>query len=245
MKETFSFSLVVRPHETAFGDHAVPAAILNYLQDAAHLHADTGGFSVPGLMARGLTWVMTRYHLLIEEPPPLGEEVRVETWYPGRQKHFYLREFAISGADGRPLVRATTSWLVIDVATRRPFLAEDVLPGFTPLHRRAIEEDFPTLPVPGKVDFQRTFHVRPSDVDLNRHVNHVQYIEWALDSAPEEVREGGRPFSIEVGFRGEAVMGDAVSARSARQEDGTVLHQLVKEGEGKELTRLRTRWVKG
>jgi len=46
-----------------------------------------------------------------------------------------------------------------------------------------------------------------------------------------------------VGFRGEAVLGDSVRAFAAPGPAGGFLHRLEREGDGRELTRLRTRWV--
>jgi hypothetical protein len=85
------------------------------------------------------------------------------------------------------------------------------------------------------------FCVRIGDLDLNRHVNHVVYIQWALESVPREVLAKCRPVDIEVAYRGEAKKGEIVLARTqALDGENRFLHQLVRESDGKELTRLRT-----
>jgi len=248
VKTAFVFSVVVRPHEASFGDRAQPHAILDYLQDAAFLHSIQEGFSVRDLFPRGLTWVMSRYHLEIDREPRVGELISVRTWYTGRSRQFYLRDFAVDREDGLPAVRATSSWLVLDLATRRPWTGGDVLGGMSPLPGRSIDDDFSPLPAleggGETAEGAWTFHVRPGDVDLNRHVNHVQYVQWALDTAPGGVKDSSRPVSLEVGFRGEAFLGDTVRAYSAPGEDGSLLHRLDRVSDGRELARLRTRWVR-
>lgn len=244
MKAAFSLRFAVRPHETRFGDKASPQAVLNYLQDAAFLHSRKDRFSVYDLFPRGLTWVLSRYRVEVDHEPSAEETITVRTWYSGRQKHHYLRDFTVTRETGEVLVRATSSWLVMDLATRRPFLHEDILEGLAPLPRRAVVDDFAPLPAFEIPEGEVLFHVRPSDVDMNRHANHVQYILWALDSVPETVREGFRPEVIEVIYRAEALAGDTILAQTGTGGEGTILHRLVRGEDGRELARLRTTWTK-
>jgi acyl-ACP thioesterase len=87
--------------------------------------------------------------------------------------------------------------------------------------------------------------VRRSDLDVNRHVNNAVYVRWALDAAPPELVETARLSSLEVSVRAEARAGDAVLARWAREPgaEDAWLHQLLREEDGRELARLRTRWA--
>ena len=87
--------------------------------------------------------------------------------------------------------------------------------------------------------------MRRSDLDINRHVNNAIYTDWALETVPPDIAENCRPFEIEIDFRGEALYGDTVVSRSARDRsapDYRFIHQLLDERTGRELTRIRTRW---
>jgi medium-chain acyl-[acyl-carrier-protein] hydrolase len=92
-----------------------------------------------------------------------------------------------------------------------------------------------------------------SHLDLNKHVNNVVYIQWALEAVPEDVLTRRRPVELEVSYRAEAFYGDAVLSRAgadpgaatspAGSTSGPVfLHQIVNARTGAELTRLRTGW---
>jgi acyl-ACP thioesterase len=75
------------------------------------------------------------------------------------------------------------------------------------------------------------------------HVNHVFYVQWALDSLSPGIENGILPFSIEAVFKAEAVAGDRlVTAFEPTKEAGTWLHSITREGDGKEVARLRTKW---
>jgi acyl-ACP thioesterase len=79
---------------------------------------------------------------------------------------------------------------------------------------------------------------------MNRHVNHVHYVQWALESISRHTPKESAPLEIEAAYRAEARFGDNILARARDAGDGLFIHQLVLESSGGELTRLRTRWGK-
>lgn len=247
MENTYAFSYKIRPHEANFLDKAMPHVLLNYLQDAAYGHANELGVSVFHLFEKGLTWVLSRYHVAMDGYPSVGEEVQVRTWIPSLQKHFFLREFEIVGENGDVFVCASSSWILVDLKTKKPVPEDGSFGEFPVVPRRAVDDDFGPLPAmdgdSDGYDMEVRFCVRADDLDLNRHVNHVVYIQWALESVPREVLAKCRPVDIEVAYRGEAKKGEIVLSRT-KALDGVnrFLHQLVCESDGKELTRLRTVW---
>ncbi|MDF1537082.1 MAG: thioesterase [bacterium] len=242
MPEIHEINYTVRPYEAGYGKTLKPEALLNYLQDAAFEHSYRRGISLYHFVPLGLTWVLTRYHVEVERDPAVGERVTVRTWYPGAVKPYYLRDWEIVDSEGITLVRATSSWLIIDMKRKGPSGDNGLLDGFPPHPVRSLEDDFAPLPEMESVDAESTFCVRLSDTDLNRHVNHVHYIQWALDSVPAEVMDKKLVTGIEVGYRGEARFGDKVISKVGSGGEGLFLHQLVRESDGKELTRLRTKW---
>jgi acyl-ACP thioesterase len=81
---------------------------------------------------------------------------------------------------------------------------------------------------------------------MNCHVNTAVDVGWALESAPSSVAAGRGPVDLEVGFRAEALAGDAVLARCAPEPGagaGRFLHEITRPQDGKELARLRVSWA--
>jgi acyl-ACP thioesterase len=149
----------------------------------------------------------------------------------------------VQDADGDLNAVATTSWALIDSVKRRPVSGEDGLPDLSVLKRRAVEEGIAHLPPVDKPHRRDTFTVSASCLDMYRHVNHAFYIQWALDSVSPGIEKGVLPFSIEAVFKEEAVAGDRlVTALQPTEEGGTWLHSITREGDGKEVARLRTKW---
>jgi len=81
------------------------------------------------------------------------------------------------------------------------------------------------------------------DLDINRHVNHTVYVQWALEALPRELLLETAPAEIEVAYRAEAFYGDEIAARAQVEDAGrSFRHQIVNASTGAELARLRTLW---
>ena len=222
-----------------------PIPFLDYVLEAAGEHAATGGLAVTDLFKRGATWVLSRFHIEIARYPRWGERVEIRTWPSGRATLFAIRDYEIVDEQGT-LATATSSWLIVDLKTRRPLRTPEYLEGFPLYEKRALADDFTSLPALTREDLVKEFPVFFSDIDLNRHVTATVYIHRALESVPDEILFGYRPAGIEVNFRGEAFYGDSLRSRTERlpgEGAPRFLHRLSRAADDKELTLLRTSWA--
>lgn len=243
----FEQTLVVRYHELGPDGFLRPQALLDWLQDTAGMHTRLLGISVADLRKGGLTWVLSRLHLQLERLPRAETDLLLRTWPSSREGLFTCREFELYDRAENCLARATSSWAVLNVATRRPVRVEGNVPPYPLLERRAIADNFASLPVfaGGPAPEPLDFRVMRSDLDGNRHVNNVRYVNWALEALPDRIA-AAHLTGLEVSFRAEALYGDTVSARChVVREDGdtcTCMHQIANRHDGRELARLRTSW---
>ncbi|RII28050.1 MAG: acyl-ACP thioesterase [Geobacter sp.] len=247
MEPLFTTEFPIRYHELDSNGNVRPVTLLNYLQDAAGMHARRLGVSVADLHAHGVTWVLSRIHLVIDRYPRSGDTVLMHTWPATREGLFTCREFELFDEVGRVAGRATTSWALLNLATRRPVKLEGTLPPYPLLPRRAIDDPFASLPpFPDDATCEMKFRVLRSDLDINHHVNNTVFAGWALDTVPDDVAAGSLA-ELEIAFRSEVLYGDSVISRCSMVEIGETsicLHQIIKEQDNKELARLRTTWRK-
>ncbi len=233
----------IRSYEVDFRGRVSPVALLNYLQDAAAEHAYRLGVSVTVLQSQGLTWVLSRYHLKLFHTPGVGEVLRVRTWPSKRDQRFACREFELHDRKDNLVALATSSWAVLDLATRRPVCLDSSLPPYLLDFRRAVEDEFVSLPRLELAERELPFRVRLMDMDLNRHVNNAVYAGWALELVPMHMMESCQLEEIEISFRAEARYGDSIISRCGISDAGSgFLHQIVDMRDGRELTRLKTVW---
>ena len=236
----------VHTYETDARALARPIALLNYLQDAAGDHAGRLGWSVVDLGKRNMTWVLSRYHVLIHRYPGLGERLEVVTWPSGKHGYFAVRDFEMANGGGDAVLSATSSWMVIGLDKKQAIKVDDVITSGYTVEKRAIEDPFASLPVLAAREFEVRFRVEMSHLDWNRHVNNAVYVQWALEAVPPEVLLNRRPVDIEVSYRAEALYGEevvsAVQQVPEAYQEPAFLHQILNAATGAELARLRTRW---
>lgn len=247
MDATHQKQFQIRSYEIDSRGKIKLATILNYLQEIASEHAARLGASVVDLFPRNLTWVLSRYHLEIFEYPSWGQIIQINTWPSAMRNLFALREFELLNEKNERLAIATSSWMLLDFKKKQPVRPAEHLNKFPHRTDRVIPDDFESIPAIEKVAVELPFRVRMSDLDLNQHVNHVSYIEWALETLSADILKKYQPTKLEIAFRGEAFYGDRVLSRTQIMGDDqqpSLIHKIVREKDNKELTRLMTKWRK-
>lgn len=200
-------------------------ALATIFQEAAGRHAADLGVSMQDFLAEGRAWVLARLRMEIDRLPQWEDEVVIETWPSGLDRLYATREFIFRGEDGRELARGTSAWLVIDTERRRPLRPPSVLHDIELPDRPApIGEAHEELSLPSRVDRAQAFTVRFHDLDLNRHVNNVRYLEWALETLPSEVLDQRQCTALALQFEGETTLEDPVRATAEVEEEGDRLH---------------------
>ena len=242
----WSESFRVRAYEVDVWGRASVLTVCNWLQEAAGNHATHLGWGIEGLQAQGLTWVLSRLHLHLDRLPPWREEVRVTTWPAGAHRLYALREFRLTGGDGGEIGVATTGWMLLNVATRRPMRpTEEVTAMGRRTPPRVLDDEFDKLPEVGRAEVERSIEVRNSDLDINRHANNVSVIGWVLESLPLDRIEGRQLGGLEIEFRAETRGGDRVGTQAQAGGDAAFVHRLIRQSDQREIARARSVWTAG
>lgn len=237
-------SFDIRHHELTTRGLLRPVTLLAYLQVVASEHALLLGLSVRDLHLLGLTWVMSRLHLVMRRYPRGGEVLTIRTWPASRTGLFAVRDFELLDGAGMSIGVASTSWAVLDLNTRRPVRVSERLPEYPLRPVRALDDPFTSLPALETPEWRFSMPVLRGDLDVNKHVNNTVYAAWGLESAPTEVAEVCVPVEIEIGFRAEVFYGDTIVSLcgAAAEDPPCLLHRIEHAVSGRELARLRTRW---
>ena len=96
----FEMEFPVLFHDLDFNGTLGPVTLLNFMQTAASMHSLALGVSASDLRPLGLTWVISRIHLIIGRYPRGGEIVRLRTWPALRKGLFTSREFELNDGSG-------------------------------------------------------------------------------------------------------------------------------------------------
>lgn len=205
----FEEQFKIRASEVGPDQKATLPAICNLLQEIAGNHARQLHFDITDLQENKRTWVLHRLQVEMERYPQWRETITIHTWPSGLDGLRALRDFLILDADKQIIGRSLSYWLILDMENRRPVRISKEILNSVPKDREHVlpitKRDFSEVKKP---DGSQSFNVRKSDLDFNRHVNNVRYVEWALACLPH----GEQTDNISIKFLGEAVMGDKVTA---------------------------------
>ncbi len=223
--------------------------LCDYMQEAAGNHAAKLGVSIEKLHREGVAWVLARMRVCPVALPAVHERIQVETWPVGVEGLQFRRDFIVRDERGSVLARAVSHWVVVSLATRKvgripAFIAEVALDNAA----TAMDDARRRLPEVGEALSVREFRARFADVDRNRHVNNVRYMEWIVES----MAENGMPLAdLELVYKAESFWNDVVLVRTMPEPEGeggasspekAFIHSLVRERDGKELVRARSAW---
>ena len=215
--------------------------LLKMMQEAAWKHAEAIGVGFEQMKRTGLFWVLSRLQIRITRYPAWGEEFMLETWPSGIQRLLVTRDFRIT--DDRGIAAAaTSSWIVLDVNTRRPVRPQNAFETIpiVPTDELALGEVAARVELPAETDAldwheSKPFMVRVSALDSQAHVNNARYLEWCLDAfsidhfAAWEVREATLNFLSETHCN-EEIRVRTAELDSPGESDLRTIQQVVAEG---------------
>lgn len=138
-------------------------------------------------------------------------------------------------------------WVVINLENRRPIRIPELISEIAlPKKERALEIDtHERIPNLTKVDFERSFNVRYGDLDMNQHVNNVIYIEWGIETPPEDWLNNHYLSDIDITFRAECLNGETVISQAQKSDDNNsvMLHRLTRKSDNTVLALIKTTWI--
>ena len=235
----------VRAYEIDLHRRATLPTLINYMQEAAWHNAAARGGSVYLLHEHGVSWVLNRLRLEMFRYPRHLEQITVETWPSGRERFFVYRDYRLLDATGELIGQATSTWIVFDLAARKLVAVPEFLHDLVDLAVPANREPLPRSG--GKIRFSeppaytQATRVRYHDLDINRHLNQAYYCQWAIEALPQQLIEEKTLKEIDILFKAECTLGDAITSQAYSPETGVFFHQLLRGDTP--LTLARTVWT--
>ena len=206
-----------------------PASFMNYAQEAAGNHAVYLGFGYDDLIASNTAWILSRVHVEFPDAPRWRDEITLTTWHKGLNRLFFLRDFVLTDNEGRERVKATTSWLVLNLETRRLVRDPKLMEDGTVCTENVIETPADKVQMPKDVDAEHVMDhvVAYSDVDMNAHANNAMYMQWAMDAVDYAIASARPVKEFTINFNHETKAADVVAIYKARVEREDGLHVFV------------------
>lgn len=212
-----------------------PAAFMDLAQEAAGLHAVHLGFGYDDLIKTNTAWILSRVNVKFIDTPLWREDMTLTTWHKGFNRLFFLRDFVMTDKDGRQRVKATTSWLVLNLETRSMVRDPKLIEEGTICTDNAIEAQADKVRMPRDVEAVAVYErlVGYSDVDMLGHANNAMYMQWAMDAVDYELASTRPVKEFTINFNHEIKAGEKVTLYRACVQKEDSLHVFI---EGKTET---------
>lgn len=225
----FVQNFVIPCYDTDAAWRLKPSAFMNLAQEAAGQHAVYLGFGYDDLIVSNTAWILSRLNIKFLDTPLWRDEITLTTWHKGLNRLFYIRDFVLTDKDGKERVKATTSWLVMNLENRRlvrdPKLVD--MDGICTDDAIETPADKVQMPKDIEAEYVMDHRVSYSDVDTNGHTNNAMYMQWAMDTVEYEIASTRPVKEVTINFNHETKAGDIISLyrTSVEKEDG--LHVFV------------------
>lgn len=216
------------------------------MQETAVNHADKAEMGYNELIQDRKAWVLTRQVIKLFKMPVLDQKITIETWVHGTTETMAIRDFNIMNAEDEILGISRTSWMLLDLVARRPVRLSRNLHKKIPLVPDRLMEDLVLDKINVDLDSpsgERTYQVVYSDLDMNYHVNNINYLKWVLDDFDGRFRDRFRISLIEMNYLAEAFLADILSIRSFPIGDDEFLTKIVNSESLKPILTSRSKWV--
>lgn len=237
MAEITTYNYTIQPQDVDFTLRASVTSIISYMLNVAGTDAHSKGFGVAALQGHSFTWVLSRLAVDITTKPAQYEDVAIDTWVNEFNRLSSTRNFRMH-ANGMQVTAGVSQWCMLNMESRQVVdmsLLKDI-------YERAMVDEPSPISAPQRLRAIEPLDTmsRPvvySDIDFNRHVNTLRYIDLIFDMLPLNVIEQSGGLRMDVNFIAEARYGEVMSVGVVEQEG--VYQFEISSDSGKVLCRAR------
>ena len=212
--------------------------LTNILQEAALAHADILSFGINDMDKTHLAWLLLSWKIQIFNTPKWNSEIIVKTWPREFSRVHTYRDFEVYDTSSNLIAKASSKWVLIntdnhtiaritpEIAAKYGVVENSVFLNYTDIKLHE--------PQNMKLSFEYTIGRR--DIDVNKHVNNLNYLFFALETLPENIYENNFN-NIEVLYKKEIKLGEKIKCFYSnidnkhvviiKSEDLSIVHAMV------------------
>ena len=237
----------VQYYEIDFRKKLLVTSLMNYFGDVATKQSEDIGGGIDYLKQEGIAWVLYKWDIHINKYPHYGEKISVETRPYSFRKFYGYRIFKVLDDKGNVIASANSIWLLIDKEKRKVIrITEDMYKMYGVAENEIKPLIIKKIKLPEQFDIEKSFDVRYSDIDTNRHVNNVKYVDWIVETIPLDIVLNFTIKNLNITYEKEALYGEKIKIYTDLQKKDNSyisLHKIVDQEE-KELSVIEAVWEK-
>ena len=226
---------------------ASPTAILTLLEEAAADHCLSINHSLFALVHQGIGWVLLSGYMQMERYPLYKEKITIRTWLSKYSNIKAIRENIIYDEQRGVIGRAKGLWLFFDIRRRKPVrICDDIQEKWSCFPEESIAHDISEkIGAIESATHKRSFFVHRFDMDTNKHVNNVKYLQWLLETVPDDIADNFYLYSIDGRYTREAQFGHRIESIAEHEKSvHSFIHTIRDLDSNHVCSTARTVWRK-
>lgn len=227
---------------------ASPTTMLTLLEETAAEHCFAIDHSLYQLADQNIGWVLISGVLQMERYPRYKEKITIRTWLSNYTMIKGHRENLIYDEQGIIIGRARGLWIFFDINRRRPVqIFDDIIEKWSFCNVESINHNISKkIKSVESPQYELKFRIHKYDTDMIKHVNNIRYLQWAIESIPDNIIDEYYLHSLDGRFISEAHYGQTVISVSKNDpddsKDESFIHSIRIEGTNEVCATARSIW---
>ena len=230
-KETFKMGL----SDIGKDNRIKNIAILKMLENIGGYHSDMVGYGANDTKIKKLTWILLDWKLKVINRPQYGQALEIHTWARVGNKFFTYRDYEIYNENKKLCAIATSKWTLINIEKRSmERITNEIIDKYNTEEKEVFPgEKLDRLHMPENSISSIKYTVKRKDIDINKHMHNLYYLDLAYEALPEKVYNS-RPFdNVRIMYKKEIKLGDTVVCKYMSNENKHIV--VVKSEDEKNL----------
>lgn len=241
----YSVPYKVRSYEVDHQQEATISTICDYFQEAAGLHAQELHFDISDLQKKGLTWILYKLQVKVHKFPKRWELIQVTTWPSTGDGIRAYRDYELHDNSGYLLASGLSQWMVLDIRKKRPVkMPKELMNKRYKNDQHVLELHRQNLPKLSGENAELITTANLNDLDMNRHVNNVRYVDWITGHNISPDLKGKKCREIVIQYAAETKAGDKIYLAGEVKENSRneINYSLFKNGDDTVIANATTAW---
>ena len=207
------------------------------LQETASDHCSAIDRGLFDLYAQNIGWVLLSSFIQLDRYPVFKERITIHTWVSSFTSTRHYREYIICDANKNIIGRSGGLWLFFDTQKKRPVrIHDEILKRWSSNNETCLCYDIDDKLLQSEaVRCQKNFDIYQYDLDANNHVNNLRYLQWALETVPENYFEEKQLSTVDTRFIKEAYYGQSIQSVTLCKDDDHSFHHRIQNAASGEL----------
>ena len=186
-----------------------------------------------------IAFLLTAWNVKVIKKAHLLDEIEIHTWAEYLVHSLSTRNFEIY-LNGDLIAIASTKWIMVNPTDHSVAITtENIVNAYGPVKKSVFDKPIPKLHIPDKVDKSYEYVIKRRDIDSNKHVNNLKYLELALELLSNDDYTESDFSEIVINYKNECKLNNEVVCNYTKisenehviviqSKDKTKLHSIIK-----------------